>query len=203
MRTATQAIAHINAQRTNVPEACQRNTWQAYDANAVGDVDHDGDADAVDGWLSEDPKDRRFSHTPDIGAPVAWSGGSNGFGHRAVCVGYTADGEPLIRSTDVGGRGIMGTVPLSWFKAHWPLLHWLGWSKTISGRKIDGLKPAPVPAPAKETHVTKPTPKPKTRGPKIEHAIKDLKGSKAKPGSVRAKKIRLALDALHDVPFIN
>lgn len=142
MRTAPEAIAAANAQRTNSPGMCQRNTWSLYQSHAVGDVDHDGDADAVDGWRSEPASARHTGRRPKIGAPCAWAGGSGGFGHRAICVAYK-DGVPMIRSTDAGGRGVMATKPLSWFEENWHL-RWLGSSDTISGQPIQGLKAAPA-----------------------------------------------------------
>lgn len=182
-------IRAANAQETNRPGMCQNNTWTLYQSHSVGDVDHDGDADAVDGWKSE-PKDQRHTdRRPMIGAPGAWSGGSGGFGHRAPCVGYDKHGEALFRSTDAGGRGLMATRPLSWFEEEWNV-HWLGWSKTISGQPISGLKPPPAVAanrPAKPSRLarirtqllnvakTAPT---KTRRDKAKRAAAILKGIK-------------------------
>lgn len=162
MRTATQAIAAAKSARRYHRGWCQNWTHNLYLAPAAGDRDHDGDADAVDGWKSESPSARFTDRKPMIGAPVAWSGGSSNFGHRAICVGYNAKGEPMIRSTDAGGPGVIATRPLSWFEKEWHLKY-LGWSKTITGKKIVGLKPGPNPAaPAK------------TRGPHVDAAIAEL-----------------------------
>lgn len=195
MRTASEMIRAANAQTTNTPAACQHNTWVLYQSHAVGDVDHDGDADAVDGWKSEPASARHTDRKPMIGAPGAWSGGSGGFGHRAPCVGYDKNGEPLFRSTDAGGRGVMATKPLSFFEEVWGL-HWLGWSETISGDPIKGLwKHVPdVARPEK--------PKPKTRGTAVDAAIKSLSKAKAKKGTPRDKHLSAARAELHAIPFI-
>jgi hypothetical protein len=102
-----------------------------YNAPAVGDYDHDGDADAVDGWKSEHGHQHIGDMNPPRGVPVAWSGGGKGFGHRAI-----SQGNGKIRSTDVNGPGTVGTVDITWFARHWSNLHYLGWSESISGIMI-------------------------------------------------------------------
>ena len=112
--------------------------------NAVGDVDGDGDADAVDGWKSEPASARHEGdRNPPRGVPVAWSGGSRGFGHRAVSLG-----NGRIASTDAGGIGRISIVPLSWVEQQWGMSY-LGWSETMSGVLIEAPTPA-NPKPKKE-----------------------------------------------------
>ena len=79
--------------------------------------------------IGKHPKDR----TPPYGAPVFWGGGRLGFGHIAI---MTSHG--LVRSSDAGGRGLMGTKPLSWFEAHWGQ-RYLGWAEGFNGARIPGL----------------------------------------------------------------
>ena len=79
--------------------------------------------------IGKHPKDR----TPPVGAPVFWGGGRMGFGHIAI---MTSKG--LVRSSDAGGRGLMGTKPLSWFEAHWGQ-RYLGWAEGFNGVRIPGL----------------------------------------------------------------
>lgn len=162
MRTAPQAIAAAKKATKNVPGMCQNWTWNLYQAHSVGDVDRDGDADAVDGWKSEPASARFTDRKVWVGAPVAWSGGSGGFGHRAICIGYF-NGEPLIRSTDAAGRGLVGNHTLSWFEKNWNLKY-LGWSKTISGMTIEGLinpdAPEKVHVPTKKAAASKVKPLP-------------------------------------------
>jgi hypothetical protein len=91
--------------------------------------------------IGKHPKDR----TPPVGAPVFWGGGRMGFGHIAI---MTSKG--LVRSSDAGGRGLMGTKPLSWFEAHWGQ-RYLGWAEGFNGERIPGLgngKPAMASKPA-------------------------------------------------------
>lgn len=145
--TRTQAAANARASKTNIPAFCQGWTRGLYLAPSAGDQDHDGDADAVDGWLSEPAKYRHTDRKPPLGTPVAWSGGSNGNGHRAISLGPDEDGVYQIRSTDAGGSGKVATVPLAWFEQHWGLKY-LGWNESISGLLIeDDTKPAAVAKP--------------------------------------------------------
>lgn len=135
-RHVKDAIAAANATKKNSPAMCQKVTREWYGAGSVGDVDRDGDTDAVDGWKSE-PKWAQHpgDYDPPVGAPLAWSGGSGGFGHRAMYIG-----NGLVRSTDAGGKGIVANKPIKWFEEEWNLKY-LGWSETISGQPIPGLLP--------------------------------------------------------------
>lgn len=168
--------AHLAQQSTtNIPEFCQGWTREKFNAPSAGDRDHDGDADAVDGWKSEPVKYRHADRKPPLGTPCAWSGGSNGNGHRAISLGPDAQGTYHIRSTDAGGRGHVATVPLDFPEAAWGL-HWLGWSESIDGFLI-------------------PLPK-KTRGWRIDQAIQRLRHAKADPNTPRQSAIARALKAL-------
>lgn len=185
--SATQAVQNAKTTRTNRPGMCQAVTRGWLGGPSAGDVDHDGDADAVDGWKSEPASKRHTDKNPPAGAPVAWSGGSGGFGHRALSLG---NGQ--IRSTDAGGRGVVATKPIDWFEQNWHL-HYLGWSETISGQPIPGLKVPARPVPAR---------KPKTRGKAVDAAIKSLRTAKATKGSQRGEHIKAALAELREISFI-
>lgn len=148
IRNREDAARHAERSTANTPAMCQSWTRNQFNALSVGDVDRDRDADAVDGWKSEPPKWRHTDRHPPRGVPVAWSGGSNGHGHRAVSLGHGK-----IRSTDAGGRGIVATVDLDWPERQWGM-RYLGWSESISGVKI---------------------PKPRlSRGQRIDRALKIL-----------------------------
>lgn len=129
-----EAAKRAEASKTNVPGTCQLWTRTMFGAPSAGDQDGDHDADAVDGWKSEPVSKRHTGRNPPRGTPVAWSGGSNGNGHRAISLG-----NGKIRSTDAGGSGKVATVDLGWVEKNWGL-RYLGWSETISGQQI------PVPA---------------------------------------------------------
>ena len=179
-----EAVKRAIASSSNVPDTCQLWTRTMFGAPSAGDRDTDGDADAVDGWLSEPqwarhPGDRN----PPRGVPVAWSGGRKGYGHRAISLG-----NGKIRSTDAGGRGKVATVDLSWVEKNWGLKY-LGWSETITGQKIP--------------HATVPPQKlPLDRGKRIEAAIDMMREADkiAKDGTVRDSKIKFALKALKAIP---
>lgn len=135
MRNREQAARTAEAQEFNQVGMCQMVTRTWFDAPSVGDVDHDGDGDAVDGWKSEPLATRHPGDVnPPRGVPVSWAGGSRGHGHRAISLG-----GGIIRSTDAGGPGRCATVPLEWVEQNWGMTY-LGWSETISGLPIP---PAP------------------------------------------------------------
>lgn len=157
IRTSKQAIAVALRQTHNVPGTCQKTVREWFNAPSAGDRDHDDDADAVDGWLSEPTKSRHFDRNPPPGKPLAFSGGSEGFGHRAMSV------EGGVRSTDMAGnryaRGITSTVSGGVSTAIGILersmgVTYLGWSDTITGIPIP---PDPKPAPKKRKKKVKRT----------------------------------------------
>ena len=164
VRSAEEAIKVARAQKTNVPGTCQLNVRTWLDSPSVGDVDRDGDADAVDGWKSEPKKNQHTDKKPPLGMPVAWSGGAKGYGHRAISDGPDKNGVYFIISTDAPSSGKTSRVPLAWVEEQWGFKY-LGWSDTIGG--------VPIPtAPVKP----KPEPKPKTsRGKYVDEALKNIK----------------------------
>ncbi|UUW92666.1 hypothetical protein [Pimelobacter simplex] len=139
--TRSQAIARALASRSYPRGMCYRWTREMFGLPAVGDVDRDGDADAVDGWKAA-KRWHLLDRKPPAGVPVFWSGGSAGHGHAAITV------PGGVRSIDVGptGFGSVGTVPLDWFERHWGLTY-LGWSEDLGGVTIP-TDPQPA-APAK------------------------------------------------------
>lgn len=122
--------------RPNTVGMCQAWTRGITGHDAVGDVDGDGDADAVDGWKSE-PEQYRHSdiHNAPAGVPGAWSGGRKGFGHRAISVG-----NDRWASTDAPVSGRIGIVPTSFFEDQWGMKP-LGWSESMSGELIPKAPP--------------------------------------------------------------
>lgn len=148
MRTREAAAREALDQNFNTPGMCQLTTRTWLDAPSVGDVDRDGDSDAMDGYKSEPLK---YRHDGDkaapLGTPLTWRGGSNGHGHRALSLGVPKGAaESLVRSTDAGGLGIVATRTLSWFEQEWGV-EYIGWSESMSGILIPR-------APRPETHVT-------------------------------------------------
>jgi hypothetical protein len=135
--SADRAVQNALASTTNTPGSCQRWTREQYGAPSAGDQDHDGDADAVDGWLSEPSKYRHTDRHPPRGAPVAFHGGSSGYGHRAISLG-----TGQIRSTDMSSssysRGHVGTTTIDQIELHMGV-HYTGWSESIDGYLIPGL----------------------------------------------------------------
>lgn len=194
---ASTAVKRARADHFNTPGTCQMWTRELYSSPSVGDVDSDGDADAVDGWKSEPLKARHTDRKPPLGSPVAWSGGRSGFGHRAISLG-PIDGVYMIRSTDAGGSGQVATVPLSWVERHWGLTY-LGWSETIGGTPIPGLKTGVRPEPKPEP----PKPKLTSRGKRIDESIKVLtRALNATKDADRKRLIRRSLLILERIAMI-
>lgn len=166
-------VARALASTRNTPYYCQLWTREMCGAPSAGDQDGDGDSDAVDGWFSE-PKSARHpgDRNPPAGVPVAWAGGSSGFGHRAISLG-----GGKIRSTDANGLGWVGTVPLAWVEQNWGL-RYLGWSETCTGYLIPEA----------------PKPPKKTRGKHVKAALAELRQARGK--GKRGQAIRDAIKAL-------
>jgi hypothetical protein len=92
--------------------------------------------DAASAWRNALGK-HAGNRIPPKGAPVFWTGGSQGYGHIALCVNPT---DAKIRSTDVTYGGVVGTVLLSWFDSHWRSLTYAGWAEGFNGIWIPYLK---------------------------------------------------------------
>ena len=135
VRNREEAVKAAEATTTNQVGMCQKVTRGWFDAPSAGDQDHDGDADAYDGWLSEPewarhPGDRN----PPRGVPVSFRGGRRGNGHRAI-----SKGNRVIRSTDMSGGsyspGHVGNTTIGQIEQAMGVTY-LGWSKTIDGIPI-------------------------------------------------------------------
>lgn len=118
----------------NTPNTCQLMTRGWFGSASVGDVDGDGDADAVDGWKSEPESSKhRGDRNPPPGVPLAFSGGSKGFGHR--CISH----KGIARSTDMlEGRyssGNTGFATIEQIERSMGV-RYEGWSETIGGVPI-------------------------------------------------------------------
>lgn len=177
-----EAIRRAKASTRNEPGMCQSWVRGIFGVHAVGDVDRDGDADAVDGWKSE-PATHRYvgDRNPPVGVPVAFGGGRNGFGHRAIVIGP----HGLLRSTDMLNgayhAGVVGNATISDIERAMGVTY-IGWSETISGVKI------PVPA------------RRKVRPPLVRGALDNFRKirdiAKAKGQSLRAKKAQNQIDEI-------
>lgn len=193
VRNREEAAKLAESLKVAAPGICQLWTRNVFDSASVGDVDGDGDADAVDGWKSEPKSAQHTDRRPPRGVPVAFSGGSRGFGHRAVSLG-----NGKIRSTDMSSTGYsagnIGTTTIGQIEKSMGVKY-LGWSETIGGVAIP-LKPKKAPVKPKPAPPVK-----KSRGVKIDEALRLLKTSTTKD-PFRAKQKKLAIEALLKMPFI-
>lgn len=165
VRSRIDALAEARKQKTNVPGSCQKTTRGWFNAPSAGDRDHDGDADANDGWLSEPvsarhPGDRH----PPPGVPLYFKNRSRpGFGHRCISDDYAVGGAI---STDMSNgrykKGVTGRATIPQIEDEMGLIY-IGWSNTITGKKIpSGEKPPvkPTKPPVKPSTPSKPPVKP-------------------------------------------
>lgn len=185
----TQAMDAALKQTRNTPGTCQLSTRGWYNAPSVGDVDGDGDSDAVDGWESEPPQYRHpGDRNPPAGVPLAFHGGSKGQGHR--CIRLYHDGR--LRSTDMLNNhysaGHTSTVYAPTTSdaiaiiEHSMNVIYTGWTETIDGHRIPKL--------------------PMTRGKRIDASIQRLRRAlaHAKPNTVRRAMLIRAIKALMKIP---
>ena len=176
IRNRDEAVAEAKKTKTNVPGTCQKVTRGWFNAPSAGDQDGDGDTDAVDGWKSEPIDARFYTRKPASGFPVAFKGGSKGYGHRAISVG-----DGMCISTDMhNGRyapGITGYATIEQIERAMGV-QYLGASRTIDGY--------PIPAPPIDF----------TRGKNVDHAIDDLKAAKKQAGPVRKARLKGLIKAI-------
>lgn len=146
IRTRKQAIAASLAQKTNVPGTCQLVTRGWFNAPSAGDVDKDGDADAIDGWLSEPLAQRKFDRNAPAGTPIAFRNRDrNGFGHRALMLeGGKVRSTDFDTATQRYKKGVVGTANSIEAVERAMGLVYLGWSPTIDGFQIP-KDPEPIP----------------------------------------------------------
>jgi hypothetical protein len=197
INTSKQAIEKASAQKTNRVGTCQFNVHEWFDAPSVGDQDHDGDADAVDGWESE-PKAYRITGTRNpnvVGVPVAFGGGSRGFGHRALLMNPGA-----IRSTDMLDNryspGHTSTVRAATTSEALSIIenamgvHYLGASKTISGILIPNFRQTTPKPPSRQT-----------RGARVDLSLRKLRMALAQAKTpLRKRMLRAAIASLMKIP---
>jgi hypothetical protein len=183
LRTPKQALAVADSRSTNIPGACQAETRDYYGAPSVGDFDGDGAADAEDGWKSEPVTAKRFDRNPPLGYPVAFLGGRNDNGHRAI-----SRGHGMIRSTDFDETtrryraGVRGNGTIEEIERAMGVKY-VGWSKTI-----DGIPIPPDPKP------------PKKLGWRVKKAKELLKDAKRKPNTRRARLLEKIGNLLDKIP---
>jgi len=197
IRTSKEAIQVACNQTANAVGSCQANVRGWFNAPSAGDQDHDGDADAVDGWESE-PKEYRIvgNRNPSlVGVPVSFHGGSHGYGHRALLMN-----PGHIRSTDMLDNryapGHTSTVVAPTTSEALAIIEramgvsYTGVSKTIDGQLIPNFV----------QHTAKP-PVPQTRGRRVDLSLRKLRKAHALAKSpVRKRFLAAAIASLMKIP---
>lgn len=192
INTRKQAMAEARGTTHNGKGFCQQVTRGWYDAPSAGDQDHDGDADAKDGWLSEPlharhPGDR----TPPAGVPLYFEkDGGRGFGHR--CISW--DDKGLTRSTDMDdghyAPTVTGFATISEIERAMGV-RYVGWSETIDGYTIPAEPEAPAkvapPKPAKKSYVSQF----KAGGPRFDVRLLDRAVLNGRVGTVKESRDRI------------
>lgn len=121
MRTGQEAATAFKRKQTNRVNMCLWECQEIYPTNHWY-------PSAIEQWRQAKHKHTNTKNIP-IGAPVFYEGGR--YGHIVL---YVGDG--MVRSTDAGGRGRMGTVPINWFAGAWGY-RLLGWSEDLGGKMIE------------------------------------------------------------------
>lgn len=190
------AIKRMLATTKNKKGTCQEVTRGWFGVPSVGDYDHDGDADANDGWESEPESAKHIGdRNPPAGVPLYFKDkGRVGFGHRCGSLG---DGNlgcgNMARSTDMlptkYAPGITSTTTIEEIEEHMGL-EYVGWSETMDGVLI----PDDITKKKQKT----------SRGKNVDDAIAALKTaqSKRKVGTPGHKAITAALKEAKKVSFI-
>lgn len=181
MRSISAAISYARNSAEagrNIGEGmCLRNVRTAYGIPAAGDVDKDGDADAVDGLLTTARLYKpEVAHTRRGG--FVWWRNRNRPGHGHVAI-PTGDGECWSPgSPDYPAR--WHKLPIDELSRRWGLEP-AGWSPDFNGVTV--WTPPPPPPPAR---------------PNVEHAVDDLERA-ARANARRPRvlaRVRAALAAL-------
>ena len=147
IRNTVEALSlAMRTDRVGAVGICQKATRGWYGAPSVGDVDRDGDADAVDGWKYEPEKYCVYGdRNVPAGLPLFFRGGGRGYGHRCI-----SRGGHNARSTDMlNGRftpDAVGNATIEEIERSMGV-QYVGYSKSISGILI------PVPNPPKKTRL--------------------------------------------------
>lgn len=177
MRSTEQAIAFartLHNRRTPIGVGkCLLNARTAYQIPAAGDVDGDGDADAVDGMRTATLHRAVGTAHQRRGGFVWWTGGANGYGHVAIPTGDGSCWTP--GSPDRPGE--WDRMPIDEITRRWGLTL-AGWSPDFNGVTV-WVNPASYD---------------RTRGPNVDAAIASLR--KAKGRGARKAAISAALAAL-------
>lgn len=128
---------------------CQR--WvvaEIFGTGGVGDWDHDGAADAEDGWRQANAKvsAAQITSLDRVPAGVAcyWTGGAHDYGHAAVSAG-----NGYIYSTDLPYTGKVGKVPITTPHTKWGLT-FAGYATVMNGFTITD-RPVTTPSPGTVT----------------------------------------------------
>lgn len=126
--SANAAVDNANAAKTCDPGYCLKyvRTWLGIGSR---------EADAADAWASAIGRHKGDKHPPK-GAPIFWTGGTNGHGHIAI----TRSSD--MRSTDVPSSGKVGNNDGSWPRSQWGLTY-VGWAEGFNGVRIPWLGASP------------------------------------------------------------
>ena len=123
---------------TGLSGLCDHFVAESYGWNASGD------ACAMVTWNNATEK-HKGDRNPPAGALVCWTyNGKAGYNYGHIAL---SSGNGKVISTDVGGKGVVSEVPLSWFEQHWGSFSYLGWiqpqfkapARPVSKPKFPGI----------------------------------------------------------------
>lgn len=123
---AGETVAAARRSSVNAPGRCLE--WSREQAGIPSKY-----ADAATAWRHASGR-RPADPNPPRGAAVYWVGGSRGYGHIAISLG-----NGTVRSSDAGGSGQVGTIPINRLTSEWNL-QYAGWANSINGYRIPGVR---------------------------------------------------------------
>lgn len=123
--TAKESCDRARRQTTCVPGLClaYTRTWLGIDPR---------ETDAISAWNAAEH--RHPGEIGPAGAPMFWSGGSEGHGHIDLSMGPRVE-----RTTDAPGSGQVSSVPHGWIDANWSSQNYMGWTEDLNGITIPYL----------------------------------------------------------------
>lgn len=126
--SAQAAIDNANAAKTCDPGYCLKyvRTWLGIGSR---------EADAADAWATAIGR-HKGDKSPPKGAPIFWTGGTNGHGHIAITK------TDKMRSTDIPSSGKVGDNDGRWPREQWGLTY-VGWAEGFNGVRIPWLGDSP------------------------------------------------------------
>jgi len=167
-KTPAQAISFARNNKTFEPGFCLRYVRTAYGVDPFF-------ASAADAWRGATAKHRvKSGMQVPRGAPVYWTGGSQGFGHIAI-----ATGNGGCWSTDAGGSGVVAKVNIDELTQRFNI-DFQGWAEDVNKVRVFDTGPLVKPADMPIVKLAKVVPQPEEDVRAVQRALKRRLKDRAK-----------------------